>query len=264
MDVPRYLERLRYDGSLEPSVATLRALHRAHMSTIPFESIDVYLGRPIDLATDALFEKLVVAKRGGFCYELNGLFAELLRALRFDVTLLNAEVAREEGGFGPPFDHLALLVRVDGRWLADVGFGRSSLEPLRIDTEESQLCAGGEYRIRADGERRVVSARNGDAWNALYRFDLTPRRTGEFLAMCGFHATSPDSPFHAWLGCTLSTPDGRLTLSDDKLIERRGDERFETTIAPEDIAPLLASRFGITVDHDWSGKVGAAVRSTEA
>src|SRR4051812_21511122 len=112
-----YLARIGYAGSLAPTIETLRALHRAHLHAVPFENLDIHLGRPIKLDRGAFFRKIVGERRGGFCYELNGLFADLLAFLDFDVSLLSARVAREAGGFGPEFDHLAVLVHAGGRWL---------------------------------------------------------------------------------------------------------------------------------------------------
>src|SRR5215207_11196611 len=110
MDIQAYLRRIHYRGDLTPTATTLRELHRAHLLAVPFENLDIHLGRPIVLDQDALFDKIVTRRRGGFCYELNGLFALLLRELGFEVTLLAAGVARADGGFGPEFDHLTLLV----------------------------------------------------------------------------------------------------------------------------------------------------------
>src|SRR5215212_1339106 len=111
MDLQAYLQRINYRGGRAPTAATLRDLHRAHLLAVPFENLDIHLGRPILLGQDALFDKIVRRRRGGFCYELNGLFAGLLRELGFEVTLLAAGVARADGGFGPEFDHLTLLVQ---------------------------------------------------------------------------------------------------------------------------------------------------------
>src|SRR5215216_6410072 len=110
MDIPAYLDRINYHGAIDPTAAALRELHRAHLLAVPFENLDIHLGRPIVLEQQALFAKIVTRRRGGFCYELNGLFALLLRDLGFDVTLLAAGVARADGSFGPEFDHLTLLV----------------------------------------------------------------------------------------------------------------------------------------------------------
>src|SRR5258708_6478096 len=133
MDIETYLRRIEYAGPIDPNPETLRALHKAHMLTVPFENFDIHLRRPIILEEDRLLAKIVDQRRGGFCYELNGAFAALLTALGFKVAMLSAAVAHAAGGFSPPFDHMALLVEMDERWLADVGFGDSFLEPLRLD-----------------------------------------------------------------------------------------------------------------------------------
>src|ERR1039458_10379901 len=137
-----YLERIGYSGSTEPSAETLRALQRAHMFAVPFENLDIHLGRPIVCDEDRFLHKIINERRGGFCYELNGAFSALLRALGFQVTLLSARVAGADGDTdGPDFDHLTLRVDLPGStnhgltaevpWLADVGFGEGFLEPLR-------------------------------------------------------------------------------------------------------------------------------------
>src|SRR5262245_27861823 len=126
--IDAYLGRIGYTGSRAPTLEVLRALHRAHLYAVPFENLDIHAGRRIVLDQDALFQKVVTHRRGGFCYELNGLFAALLRKLGFDVTLLSGRV-HNDGGFGPEYDHMTLLVKLDGRWLADVGFGSSFHDP---------------------------------------------------------------------------------------------------------------------------------------
>ena len=105
-----YLHRLGVRGPVPPTAKTLHQLHEAHLLAVPFENLSIHWQEPIVLSDDALFEKIVVRRRGGFCYELNGLFAALLRSLGFNVTMLSAEVADDRGEFGPPFDHLALAV----------------------------------------------------------------------------------------------------------------------------------------------------------
>ena len=133
MELAAYLDRINDAGPLDPSAATLRRLHVAHLLSVPFENLSIHWREPIVLEDGALFEKVVRRRRGGFCYELNGLFAALLRALGFHVTMLSAGVASGEGKFGPEFDHMALLVTLPERWLVDVGFGDSFREPLLLD-----------------------------------------------------------------------------------------------------------------------------------
>src|SRR4029453_8294667 len=122
MNVDAYLERIGHSGSTTPTPQTLKALHRAHLLTVPFENLDIALGVPIELDLEAFFDKIVVRRRGGFCYELNGLFGWLLRELRFPVATLSARVL-DGGRIGPDFDHMLLLVRLEDRLIADVGFG---------------------------------------------------------------------------------------------------------------------------------------------
>src|SRR5579871_1708740 len=134
MDISAYLERIDYRGSLDITPETLRDLQVAHLRTVPFENLSVVMGEPVILDDASLFEKIVVRRRGGFCYELNGLFAALLRDLGFPVEMLSAGVSRSSAQvFGPGFDHLALMVTLEHRWLVDVGFGGSFFEPLRLD-----------------------------------------------------------------------------------------------------------------------------------
>jgi len=132
VDIPAYLARIHYSGATEAHAEILSALHRAHMVAVPFENLDIHLGRKITVDEAAILNKVVALRRGGFCYELNGAFAALLRALGFQVTLLSARVARANGDEGPEFDHLTLRVDFEDPWLADVGFGVSFLESLSI------------------------------------------------------------------------------------------------------------------------------------
>ncbi|HEY2737608.1 MAG TPA: arylamine N-acetyltransferase, partial [Thermoanaerobaculia bacterium] len=142
MDVAAYLQRIRYRGLTAPDAETLQQLHEAHLLAVPFENLSIHRGEPIELAEEALFEKVVVRRRGGFCYELNGLFAALLRSLGFEVTMLSAGVLRANGDFSPEFDHMALLVNHEERWLVDVGFGDLFRQPLRLDERGPQVQGG--------------------------------------------------------------------------------------------------------------------------
>src|SRR5437763_17205555 len=164
MNVTAYLERINYHGATEPSAATLRDLHRAHLLTVPFENLDIHLGREIVLDDERLYSKVVERRRGGFCYELNGAFAALLSGLGFNVKKLAAGVGRADGSFGPMFDHMALMVELNERWLADVGFGEGFREPLRLDEAGEQAQAFGAYRIRQDGEYPILRRPIGDRW----------------------------------------------------------------------------------------------------
>ena len=132
MAISAYLARIRYSGPLNCTSETLKQLQLAHLLTVPFENLSIHAAEPIVLDETALFDKIVRRRRGGFCYEVNGLFAWLLKALGFEVAMLSAGVANDHGVFSPDFDHMTLLVRLDEPWLADVGFGDSFVEPIKL------------------------------------------------------------------------------------------------------------------------------------
>lgn len=248
MDINAYLNRINYHGSLEPTAETLRDLQVAHLLAVPFENLSIHSGEPIVLNDEALFEKLVRRRRGGFCYELNGLFATLLRNLGFKVEMLSAGVANPRGEFGPDFDHMTLMVSLEQRWLADVGFGDSFREPLLLDERGIQKQDEREYKIVAEGDQRVLTQReSGGDWVAQYRFTLQPHVYADYAEMCHYHQTSPDSHFTKAPLCSLATTNGRITLGGEHFITTiRGGEKREVTVSGEaEFAKLLREHFGI-------------------
>ena len=239
MDVAAYLDRIGYSGPTAAGIETLRGLHRAHLLRVPFENLDIHLGRPIVLDETRLFAKIIGGRRGGFCYELNGLFAVLLENLGFRVTRLSAGVAHTAGGYGPEFDHLALLVEAGGRHLADVGFGEGFIDPLPFDSPSTD-----GYRLERAGEYHVLL--RGD--QPSYRFTLAPHRLADYAAMCHYHQSSPQSSFTSSRLATLATADGRITLTDTRLIVAHGGHREESPVEdPADFRSLCEKHFGIYV-----------------
>jgi N-hydroxyarylamine O-acetyltransferase len=251
MNVDAYLERIDYRGPRSPSIAALRALHVAHLMTVPFENLSIHSQEPIVLHDTALYEKIVARRRGGFCYELNGLFSALLRALGFDVTRLSATVMNDEGQFGPAFDHMTLMVKLDERWLADVGFGDCFVRPLRLDSAEAQVQGRRRYRIDLAGKAHFLWQQEGnDPWRVQYRFDLTPYEYDDFAEMCHYHQTSPLSHFTQRRVCSRATPEGRITLRDRRLIRTRHGERQEEELADEAaFTEALQRYFSIHLDE---------------
>ena len=248
--VPGYLTRIGYSGSTSPTSTTLRALHRAHLLAVPFENLDIALGRTIVVDEDVTVRKIVELHRGGFCYELNGAFAALLRALGFRLTLLAARVAREKGGEGPEFDHLTLRVDLPGEdypWLADVGFGDSFLEPLRLKAGSEQADPAGRFRLTELGERwQLERFDDNGRWKRQYSFSLETRKLQDFRDMCHYHQTSPDSHFTQNRICSRATPNGRITLSGMKFIVTRSGQREERALQSEnERIEILREQFGI-------------------
>jgi N-hydroxyarylamine O-acetyltransferase len=216
------------------------------MLAVPFENLDIPLGNPIALSLPALYAKIVERRRGGFCYELNGLFAWLLEQLGFRVTRLSARVF-DGVQPGPQFDHLALVVETDERLLADVGFGDSFLEPLRLDGGEADCQGDRSYRVTGEGAERVLERQRAAAdWEPKYVFSLQPHDLGDFAAQCRWTQTDPASSFTQKATCSLATRDGRITLSNNRLITTTASQREEREVASqEEYRALLLTHFGI-------------------
>jgi len=247
MDVQAYLERINYQGPVETTPENLRALQVAHLRTVPFENLSIHCGQPIVLNDDDLYEKIVLRGRGGFCYELNGLFARLLRELGFKVRMLSANVAGDQG-FSADFDHMTLLVSLAEDWLVDVGFGDSFEEPLAIDraTEQVQGMMGYDV-VRGDGYHVMRRRPIGGEWKNQYRFTLQPYEYADFEPRCHYQQTSPESHFRKGKVCTIATPDGRITISEMRLITTEGGIRSERNIEDDaEYVALLREHFGIT------------------
>ncbi|MEV8588596.1 arylamine N-acetyltransferase [Streptomyces sp. NPDC051180] len=256
-----YLRRIGAERPERADAAALRELHRRHLLRVPFENLSIHLGEDIVLDEKVLLDKVVGAGRGGFCYEVNTTFALLLRGLGYRVSLLQARVIGPEGRPGIPYDHMASLVETaDGeRWLADVGFGDHSHFPLAFDSRDDQEDPGGVFRITetADGDLDVLR----DA-KPQYRLESRPRELADFTAGAWYHRTSPDSHFPRSLICSLLTEDGRVTLSDRKLITRAHGERTERELGSEaEVRDAYRDLFGIVLDalpvvREGSGKSG--------
>ncbi|MBA5873318.1 MAG: arylamine N-acetyltransferase [Nitrospira sp. CR1.2] len=252
-DRDTYLARVKYEGPLIPSLETLQGLHRAHVMTVPFENLDIHLGRPISLDPADLFRKIVVERRGGYCFELNGLFALLLEELGFAVTRLAARVSSLEEGVRPRSHQLLMLKLGESAWIADVGFGgQGLLEPLGLAIGE-QVQQGRECFRLATGERGeyLLQGEREGAWADLYFFGLDPCLPVDYLFANYYHSHSPDSLFMQQRICTMQTPKGRTSLIDNvlKVRGREGTQEIQITSDGER-ARLLREHFGLTInDH---------------
>jgi len=249
VDVEAYLRRLEYDGPRQATAATLRSLHRQHLFTVPFENLDIPLGTPISLDLPFLYDKVVERHRGGFCYELNGLFCELLTALGFRVQMLSARVRRDDGGFGPEFDHMLLKVELDDPWLVDVGFGDSFVDPIVFRAGGADQVDGHRYQVSTFGDEWQLLREDDRGQVPLYRFRDVPRTLSDYREMCTFHQTSPESGFtERWI-CSKATPRGRITLANLRLILTRDGNREEGVLSDQaGVRLCLREHFGITFD----------------
>src|SRR5690554_1562177 len=255
VDLVAYAERLGYTGALEPSLETLRALHRLHPTAIPFENLTTLLDESPRLDVPSLETKLVRSGRGGYCFEHNRLFAAVLEALGFRVVGLAARVLWERDPSAlPPRTHMLLTVDVDGsRYVADVGFGGLTLTaPLRLVVDEEQDTPHETYRIRRQGAGFVIEARLGDAWRALYWFDETPYHEIDFEVLNHFVATYPGSPFRSMLYCARALPDRRLALRNGRFTVRdiEGRPTARTLTDVDALRRVLAEDFAIDLPDD--------------
>lgn len=245
--VAAYLARIGVTQPVTGDAAGLRLLHRMHQLTVPFENLSIHLSEPISLDAEHLVSKIVSRGRGGFCYELNGLFALLLEALGADVTRLAARVYGEDG-LGPPFDHLALMVRPldgSGPWLADVGFGGNSIYPLLAAARTEQDDPAATFRLADTDDGDVELIKDGEP---QYRVELRPRSLADFVPTCWWQQTSPASHFTRSTICSRLTEDGRISVSERTLIRTTGTSRTEQQLA-DDAALLAAYRdnFGVVL-----------------
>jgi N-hydroxyarylamine O-acetyltransferase len=248
--VEAYLARISHPTVRAADRETLAGLQDAHVRSVPFENLDIHLGVPLSLETEALFDKVVTRQRGGFCFELNGLFHRLLISLGFDAWLVEARELRDDGELGPRFDHARILVALDGETLlVDVGTGASPRGPIRL-SEEPQQVGHVRSRVRTVDGRYVSDRLEGGAWAPGWTFDAEPRELADFAERCHYHQHSPESHFTQKPLCTLVTRDGHVTLSDRTLIETRGEDRRERVV--DDPLAVLESRFGVTLPR-WPG-----------
>ncbi|WP_121242242.1 arylamine N-acetyltransferase family protein [Sulfurisoma sediminicola] len=248
-DLSAYLRRTGYAGDIAPTRRALEALHLAHATHIPFENLDVLLGRPIALDLVGIEAKLVGARRGGYCFEHNLLFAAVLRAFGFAVTRLAARV-RHRTTAVLPRTHMLLLVEAEGgRWLADVGFGGEGLLlPVPFGAGEEVGHFAWSYRVieEAATANWVLQSRRDGAWRDLYAFTLEPQHTVDYAIANHYVSTHPDSPFVRMLTVQLPTPQRRLILRDRELIEDRGDVVTTRTLADgAELARVLQESFGL-------------------
>ncbi|HXU62281.1 MAG TPA: arylamine N-acetyltransferase [Polyangia bacterium] len=267
VDLTAYFQRIGYTGPREPTLSVLTALMNAHVQAIPFENLDVVLGTGVDLAPEALFDKLVRRRRGGYCFEQNGLFEQVLNALGFAVRPLSARVRLTTApGQIPPRTHLFLEVTLDGtRWLADVGIGAFSLAaPLRFTPDEEQRTPHEPRRIVREGEHWLHQARLGDSWTDVYEF------TGEEMPPIDrevanwYTSAHPRSHFRDNLMVARALPDGeRVTLRDSELKHRGrdGQARVRTIRSPDELLEVLATEFGLVLPPGTPLRPGASAPS---
>jgi N-hydroxyarylamine O-acetyltransferase len=250
-DVDAYCSRIGYMGPRDVSSATLRGLHLAHTHSVPFENLDIHLGRPLSLEAADLFAKIVTRRRGGYCYELNGAFEMLLHALGFHVQGLLARVLQNTATLLPRTHQISLVTIENEAWISDVGSGRNSLRaplPLRPGLIEQQ--GPDTFRLQqTDRQWYLLQKRVGEEWRDVYAFTLEPFLPVDYLPLNHWHSTSPRSQFTQKRICTMPTPNGRILAVDMEF--RIFADRSTRTIQARSSAEyvhLLQEHFGLQIE----------------
>ncbi len=246
MDSARLFKRIGHRRLRQPTIVNLRALHRCFMRSVPFENLDIHLGREIVLDIEAVYHKVVDQGRGGFCYELNGLFYFLLKEIGYNVRMVAAEVLF--GSLRNEFDHMALLIDdAKKMWLVDVGFGDSSLAPLDLTSLEVQSDGRKSYRVTNVNRTYTMLRKDSQEWVPCYSFSLKSRSWLDFAKRCRWQQTSLDSHFTKVRLCTLPQNFGRVSLSDNILTYSGRRAKRWATVGEQEYLDVLRREFGINL-----------------
>ena len=247
MMIQEYFNRINYNAGLEPTLEHLKILQKQHLLTVPFENLDIHRGETIVLDLKQIYQKVIHNHRGGFCYELNGLFGALLKEIGFNVHMISARVYGN-GNYGPEYDHLALLVKIaDKEYLVDVGFGEFTFGPLLVEKDQEQLDERGYFVIKARNDDYLMAAKieNNQKLVPQYIFKREARQYAEFESMCHYHQTSEASHFTKKKLITLPTENGRITITGNRLKIRKGDVVQEKTIEALEWEAVINDYFGV-------------------
>ena len=268
VDLSAYFDRIGYHGNAEPNLGTLRALTELHPAAIPFEAIDVLLDRGIDISPEAVDAKLIERRRGGYCYEQNGLFARVLRAIGFDVESLASHVrwVSEPGTALPPLTHRVLRVTIDGTpWLADVGFGSCvPTAPLRMDVSDPQPTQHETFRFARMGPQWLLQALVEDEWRPVYSIAAEPWLENQYEMANWYTSSHPTSHFRHRLIVTRTTPEARHILADGRLTIRRPDGTSDKRyLDAGQIMAALAEIFLLPVEPEWRALAERAATAVE-
>ncbi|NOQ75563.1 MAG: acetyltransferase [Crocinitomix sp.] len=249
MNIKNYINRIKYTGEITPNMVLLLQLQKAHLLSIPFENLDIHYGNKIDLDVAKIYAKVVEKGRGGFCYELNGLFFFLLKTIGFDAKIVSANVYNnDKKEFGKAFDHLTIIVKLnDIEYLVDVGFGEFTFFPLKLELNTIQTDSRGDFMIEMfeKGVYQVLKLSEGKKI-IQYIFTIQEKVMNQFTEMCQYHQTSPDSHFTHQKLISRPTENGRITLAGNILkITDKGAIKKEVEFEKSEFEKYLLDWFNI-------------------
>jgi N-hydroxyarylamine O-acetyltransferase len=251
MDTNLYLNRIKFIDEIIINAETLSALHYHHLINIPFENLDIRYHKLFDLQISNIYTKVVHENRGGFCYELNALFCHLLSEIGFQSYLIASRIFDSDNNIGPEYDHMAVYVKTDKKYIVDVGFGDLFLKPLEIN-EGTQFDGRNYFIIEKISDQEYLLSMSSDKihFQKKYTFNLSPVNIADFNAICLDKQTNPNSYFVKNTICTMPTSTGRVTIYNDKFIEKKGNEKNEKTIENEnELLHALKSYFDLNISN---------------
>lgn len=249
MNIENYLNRINYFDLINTDSHTLIKLHQHHIYSVPFENVDVYYKRLFTIDVESVFNKVVECNRGGFCYELNLLFGQLLKNLGFPARIISARIFDEFGTEGPEFDHMAIYVYAEKPFLADVGYGDLFIRPLEI-TEGDQFDGFSYFKLEQRSEEEYVLYKSDDgiSYKLKYSFHTGPVSVDSFEKISLDKQVNPNSYFVKNLVCTKATKEGRITILNNRLIEKKNNVKIEVNIENDDhLRSMLQLNFGIRI-----------------
>ncbi|PKG41555.1 arylamine N-acetyltransferase family protein [Psychroflexus sp. MES1-P1E] len=254
MDISQYLKRIDFQGATSIDEDVLFKLQKKHLLNIPFENLDIHYGKKINLSIDEIYQKIIIDKRGGFCYELNGLFHYLLKQIGFNAKLISARVHTKNGEYSPEYDHLAIIVNIENNeYLVDVGFGKFSLEPLQLQTTERIEDAFGQFKFdKHDINYYRINEIINNNLIPQYIFRDKERKFQEFEERCKFHQTSNNSHFTKKKLISIAKKDGRITLNNSQLKYTRLGIEEEIEFKENEFETKLKQYFDIEIEKGSS------------
>jgi N-hydroxyarylamine O-acetyltransferase len=250
MEIQAYLDRIDYHGKTEANPDVLKRIHEQHVLRVPFENLDIHYGKAIVLEETRIYAKVVENHRGGFCYELNLLFHWLLTQLGFTSKIIAARIINSEGQLGPAFDHMCLLVELPQIWLVDVGFGDLFRRPVLVEANEIQTDGRNYFKVESYAPEEYLLLMSSDKirFSRKYTFTTQARSASDFAVQCEDKQTNPDSHFVKNRICTRPTPEGRITVYNQKLIHKIGEQTYESIIGEEpEFSEVLKEWFDIVI-----------------
>lgn len=260
MDLQAYLNRINFYHAVNPNKEVLYKLQKHHLLNIPFENLDIHYGREISLSINDIYKKIIIQKRGGFCYELNGLFHQLLLKIGFDAKLISAQIHSKNGEYSPEYDHMAIIVNLENQdFLVDVGFGKFSLEPLKLELNRKIIDSYGEFQFdKYRGDYYRINEINNNNIIPQYIFRNIERELIEFKERCKFHQTSEYSHFTKKKLISIARNDGRITLNDSQFKITRSGIEEEIKFEKNEFETKLKQYFDIDIGKGSCQQQGCA------